>query len=45
MPQPKQIREEMVCSAYTSTSFFITEGRQDRNSNRAEILKQKPIQG
>ena len=30
----KQIGEERVSSAYTSTLLFITKGSQDRNSNR-----------
>jgi hypothetical protein len=31
----KQVGEEKVYSAYTSTSLFIIEGSQDRNSHRA----------
>jgi hypothetical protein len=31
----KQVGEERVYSAYTSTSLFITKGSQDRNSYRA----------
>jgi uncharacterized protein Veg len=31
----KQLGEKRVCLAYTSTSLFIIEGNQDRNSNRA----------
>jgi hypothetical protein len=33
----KQVGEERVCSAYTSTLLFITKGNQDRNSNRPEL--------
>jgi hypothetical protein len=32
----KQVREENLYSAYTSTLLFITKGSQDWNSNRSE---------
>jgi hypothetical protein len=31
----KQVEEERVYSAYTSTLLFITKGSQDRNSSRS----------
>jgi hypothetical protein len=31
----KQVEEERVYSAYTSTLLFITKGSQDQNSNKA----------
>jgi hypothetical protein len=39
----KQIGEERVCSAYTSTLLFITEGSQDWNSIK-QVRKQELIQ-
>jgi hypothetical protein len=33
----KQVEEEGVYLAYTSTSLFITEGSQDRNSKGQEL--------
>ena len=45
----KQVGEERVYLAYTSTFLFITEGCQDRNSNRAgsqrQELMQRPCRG
>jgi hypothetical protein len=45
----KQVGEERVYSAYTSTLLFITKGSQDRNSHRAgnwrQELKQRPWRG
>jgi hypothetical protein len=43
----KQVGEERVYSAYTSTLLFITKGSQDRNSHRAgtwrqELMMQRP---
>ena len=47
--QQKQLVEERIYLAYASTSLFITEGNQDRNSNRAgtwrQELKQRPQRG
>ena len=40
----KQVGEERVCLAYTSTILFIREGSQGRNSNRAGIWRQELIQ-
>jgi hypothetical protein len=34
-PPKKQVEKESAYLVYTSTVLFITEGRQDRNSNRA----------
>ena len=34
----------MVYLAYTSTSLFITEGSQDRNSNQAGTWRQELMQ-
>ena len=39
----KQLGEERVCLAYTSTALFIIEGSQDRNSNRAGTWSQEPM--
>jgi hypothetical protein len=45
----KQVGEEVVYLAYTSTSLFIIKGSQDRNSNRTgtwrQELMQKPSRG
>jgi hypothetical protein len=40
----KQVVEERVCLAYTSTSQSITERSQDRNSSRTETWRQELIQ-
>jgi hypothetical protein len=40
----KQVGEERVYSAYTSTLLFITKGSQGRNSYRAGTWKQKLMQ-
>jgi hypothetical protein len=40
----KQIWEERVYSAYTSTLLFITKGRQDWNSSRAGTWRQELMQ-
>jgi hypothetical protein len=40
----KQVGEERVYSAYTSTLLFIIEGSQDRNSSRSGTRRQKLIQ-
>ena len=40
----KQVGEERVYSAYTSTSLFITKGSQDRNLHRAGTWRQELIQ-
>jgi hypothetical protein len=40
----KEVREERAYSAYTSTSLFITKGRQDRNSHRAGTWRQELMQ-
>jgi hypothetical protein len=40
----KQIGEERVYSAYTSTLLFFTKGIQDRNSSRAETWRQELMQ-
>jgi hypothetical protein len=40
----KQPGEERVCLAYSPISLFTTEGRQDRNSNRAETWRQRLMQ-
>ena len=37
----KQVWEERVYSAYTSTLLFITKGSQDRNSHRAGTWRQE----
>jgi hypothetical protein len=37
----KQVGEERVYSAYTSTLLFITKGSQDRNSHRVGTWRQK----
>ena len=41
----KQVGEEKVYLAYTSTLLFITEGSQDRNSNRAGTWRQELMEG
>ena len=40
----KQVGEERVYSAYTSTLLFITKGSQDRNSHRAGTWRQELMQ-
>ena len=40
----KQIGEEKVYLAYTSTSLFIIKGSQDRNSSRAGTWRQELMQ-
>ena len=40
----KQVGEEWVYSAYTSTLLFIIEGSQDRNSSRAGPWRQELMQ-
>jgi hypothetical protein len=40
----KQLGKKRVCLAYTSTLLFITEGSQDRTSNRAGMLRQELMQ-
>ena len=40
----KQVGEERVYVAYTSALLFITEGSQDRNSNRAGTWRQELMQ-
>ena len=40
----KQVVEERVYSAYTSTLLFITKGSQDRNSHRAGTWRQELMQ-
>jgi hypothetical protein len=40
----KQVGEERVYSAYTSTLLFITKGGQDRNSHRAGTWRQELMQ-
>jgi hypothetical protein len=40
----KQVGEEMVYSAYTSTLLFITKGSQDWNSHRAGTWRQELMQ-
>jgi hypothetical protein len=40
----KQVGEEMVYSAYTSTLLLITKGSQDRNSHRAGTWRQELMQ-
>jgi hypothetical protein len=40
----KQVGEERVYSAYSSTLLFITKGSQDRNSHRAGTWKQELMQ-
>ena len=40
----KQVEEERVYLAYTSTLPFTTEGSQDRNSNRAGSWRQELMQ-
>ena len=40
----KQVGEEMVYSAYTSTLLFITKGSQDWNSHRAVTWRQELMQ-
>ena len=41
---PKQTGEERVCLVYASTSLFITEESQGRNSNRAGTWRQELMQ-
>jgi hypothetical protein len=45
----KQVGEERVYSAYTSTFLFIIKGNQDRNLHRAgtwrQDLMQRPLRG
>ena len=41
---PKQVGEERAYLAYTSTSLFIIERSQDRNSSRAESWRQELMQ-
>jgi hypothetical protein len=45
MAKKKQVGEERVYSAYTSTLLFITKGGQDRNSNKAGTWRQEQVQG
>jgi hypothetical protein len=40
----KQVVEERVYSAYTSTLLFITRGSQDWNSSRAGVWRQELMQ-
>jgi hypothetical protein len=40
----KQVGEERIYSAYTSTLLFITKGSQDWNSNRKQVRKQELMQ-
>jgi hypothetical protein len=40
----KQVGEERVYLAYTSTLLFITKGSQDRNSHRAGTWRQELMQ-
>jgi hypothetical protein len=40
----KQVGEEKVYSAYTSTLLFITKGSQDRNSHRPGTWRQELLQ-
>jgi hypothetical protein len=40
----KQVGEERVYKAHTSTLLFITKGSQDRNSHRAGTWRQEPTQ-
>ena len=40
----KQLREERIYLAYSSTSLFITEGSQDRNSHRSGTWRQELMQ-
>jgi hypothetical protein len=40
----KQVGEERVYSAYTSTLLFITKGSQDKNSSRSETRRQELMQ-
>ena len=40
----KQVGEERVCLAYTSTLLFITKESQDRNSHRAGTWRQEQMQ-
>ena len=40
----KQLKEERVYSAYTSTLLFISKGSQDRNSHRAGTWRQELMQ-
>jgi hypothetical protein len=40
----KQVGEERVYSAYTSTLLFIIKGSQDRNSHRAGTWRQELMQ-
>ena len=44
MAKKKQVGEERVYSAYTSTLLFITKGSQDRNSHRAGTWRQELMQ-
>lgn len=38
----KQLEEKRVCLAHTSTTHFIIKGRQERNSSRVGMWRQKP---
>jgi hypothetical protein len=40
----KQVVEESIYSAYTSTFLFITKGSQDKNSHRAGTWRQELMQ-
>ena len=40
----KQLGKERVYLAYPSTSLFVTEGGQDRNSNRTGTWRQELMQ-
>jgi hypothetical protein len=40
----KQVGEEGIYSAYTSTLLFITKGSQDKNSHREETWRQELMQ-
>jgi hypothetical protein len=44
MTTKKQVGEETVYSAYTSTLLFITKGSQDWNSHRAGTWRQELMQ-
>ena len=44
MKHHDQVGEEQVYLAYTSISLFNTEGRQDRDSNRAGTWRQELMQ-
>jgi hypothetical protein len=41
----KQVGEEKIYSAYTSTLQFITKGSEDRKSHRVGTWRQELIQG